>query len=106
MALVLLMSCSNITNLDESRHIYNNEYITVNETHNTKKPDCPKYIPLPVYFAPEVPLDKIKRAANKSDHEVVLLMTAYIKELREDIARRKKDEQLHYDNYLNNCQTH
>lgn len=102
--LLFVTGCSNIGNISNTKNIYNNEYITVHETLSTKEAQCPKYIPLPVYAALEVPLEKIKSAAAKGDHSVVLVMTKYIRELRENIAKRKKEEQLHYENYLKSCQ--
>lgn len=101
--LLLVSGCSNMGNLSRTQHVYNNQYITIHEPAPIKSTECPKYLPLPTYFAPEVPLDRLRQAASKSDHDVVLAMTRYIKELRENIAQRKKDEQAHYDNYLKNC---
>ena len=103
LGLLLLTGCSNMGNLNRTQHIYNNEYITIHESSTAKTAECPKYTPLPTYYAPEVPLDKLRHAASRGDHEVVLTMTKYIKDLRENIAKRKKEEQLHYENYLKSC---
>ena len=101
-SVLLFTGCSNIGNRN-TQHIYNTEVITVRENTTSKKSDCPKYVPLATYHAPELPLEKLRVAVDKGDHEVVLAMTKYVKELREHIAKRKKEEQHHYEQYLNSC---
>lgn len=101
--MLLVSGCSNMGNIHRTQHIYNNEYVTVHEAVTAKSSECPKYIPLPIYFAPEVPLEKLRHAATKGEHDVILTMTKYIRELRENIAKRKKEEQQHYENYLKSC---
>lgn len=87
------------------QYIYNTEITTTHESSLTKHAECPKYAPLFLQPVPEVPIDKLRAAADKGDHEVILVMTKHIKELREHIAKRKKEEQTHYETYLKSCAT-
>lgn len=99
-----LLGCSNIANLNRTtQHIYNTEIITVKDTPQITN-SCTVYTPLPVTATPEMPIVKLRQAADKSDHEVVIVLTKYIRDLREYIAKEKKEEILHHQKYLESCQ--
>lgn len=104
----LLTGCSNMGSQSRTiQHIYNteivnNENITIQESKQHTLA-CPIYIPLSSTAAPDIPILKVRQAADKSDHEVVVELTKYIRDLREYIAKQKKDEKLHYQKYLDSC---
>lgn len=101
---VTLGACSNMANLHvTTQHIYNTKIITIKES---AAPDvCGKYQPLPASATPDLPIDKIRLAADQSDHEVIFLLTKYIRELREYISREKKEELAHHQKYLSDCES-
>ena len=100
---LLLVGCSSVGNINRTtQHFYNIEIITVNEPLSSNN-GCPAYAPLPVTVTPEVPLVKLRQAADKGDHEVIVVLTKYIRDLREYIAKEKKEEMLHQQQYLDSC---
>lgn len=99
----MLSGCSNMGNTKHiTQYIYNTEIVTIKEPTIPTK-ECPPYVPLSVTITPEVPIVKIRQAADKSDHEVVIVLTKYIRDLREYIAKEKKEELIHQQQYLSNC---
>jgi tRNA G37 N-methylase Trm5 len=75
-----------------------NEYITIGE-----QKECRMYVPLDYTLTPDIPILKIRQAADKSDAEVILELTKYLKELREYIAKEKREQKAHYQNYIDAC---
>ncbi len=102
----LLVGCYNISSYTTLQYINSNNEETINnEQTEVVVHDCPLYVPLPPIVLPDVPVDKIRKAALKNDQEVINLMTKHIRELRERVATRKKEELEHYQNYLIKCNT-
>lgn len=102
-AVLFLTGCSNMGNHTQTQYIFKTENVTNKEAQAVKVEACEKYTPLPVYLPPEIPLDKLRQATHEGEREVIIELTKYIKEIRESVVKRKKDERIHYENYLKTC---
>jgi uncharacterized protein YceK len=103
-ASLLLIGCSSVGTLNQTvQHVYNTEIITIKEKQDVSH--CPVYKPLPTSAIPELPLMKVRHAADNNEREVVVILTKYIRDLREYIAKEKKEELLHHKKYLDSCST-
>lgn len=101
--LLALSGCSSVGNVTYNQSIHNNDYVTITNTAPARISDCPKYIPLPPFMPPDVPLEKLRGALDKNDHEVIVELTRYIRELRESISKTKKENTQHYEAYSKSC---
>ncbi len=105
-----LTSCYNVNSY--SNYVKNETYTVSREEKSTKESKtmateptfkCDTYIPLPVAAMPEVPIDKIKNLQSKSEKEIQSILVSHIKELREYISNKKKQDAEHYQSYLESC---
>lgn len=102
-AVLFLTGCSNMGNHTQTQYIFKTENVTQKETPVPKRQGCAKYIPLATYLPPDIPMDKLKQAIHEGEKETILELTRYIRDIRESVVKRKKDEKLHYEDYLKTC---
>lgn len=100
---VSLTGCTSTLSVPHTHYVTNNEFIILTSELDDGADTCPIYVPLPAFIAPDVPMDRLRQAAATNEKSVVLELTQYIRELREHISARKKDEQTHYQNYVDTC---
>lgn len=101
--LLALAGCSSVGDITYNQSIHSNDYVTITAPTPARTSDCPRYTPLPPFNPPDVPLEKLRSALDKNDHEVIIELTKYIRELRESISKRKKENIQHYENYSKSC---
>ena len=99
-----LLSCSNVGNGNRIiRHAHNTEIKASKDAAEYDK-TCPIYTLPAATVAPEIPVDKIRSAANKSDGEVIAMLTKHIRDLREYISKEKREAIIHHQKYLTICE--
>lgn len=104
LAVSMLTGCFNTSTFTNTHYTQSNEYNFLSQSKEVSKaPICPMYVPLPIVLPPEIPVEKIRKNKVISDKEMLYILTKHIKDLREHIANRKKQEAMHYESYLLEC---
>ena len=105
LATTMLTGCFNTSVSTNTHYIQNNKYSVVSEYIATveKTTGCDFYIPLPASPPPDIPVDKIRKSTGDTDKQTLNILTVYIKDLREHMVNRKKEEAVHYEAYLKTC---
>jgi hypothetical protein len=103
-AAFVLTGCFNTSISTTTNNAQINDYSRVSQSNTIEyKSVCKLYVPLPAAIPPDIPVDKIRKSINGDNIQTLIILAEHIKQLREYIVFRKKQEALHYDAYLKEC---
>ena len=98
-----LLGCYNVGSY--SQYVSNETNLNVYPVYATGSTGCAPYVRLTSKPLPELPFEEIKQAKLKSTGEAEAIMVKHIRELREYVVGRNKEEDAHYATYLSKCTT-
>lgn len=101
MVTISLLGCYSVGG--HTQYVNNETNLSVYPVYSSSNSNCGLYLPLQSKPIPELPFEEIKQAKLHSTGQAEAIMVAHIRQLREYVVNRKKEEDAHYAAYLSKC---